>query len=190
MFYLSSELVEHSKKYCLLNYVQLHINTYGYEWDLHSLFIELIWDVLWHVPDVAHAVRHQVHGVILSLQHLLLLLQLHNVLPVGGVGCAGQAGVFVWAGAGVLCGGTWLNGIIFRMTQMFDINTSPRTWLATLSRFPLLWFVSLSFILLTSSLVDSMKPFLIANSAPSIRNLVGFFSTIFDIIVNNEWNRI
>lgn len=49
---------------------------------------------------------------------------------------------------------------------------------ASLSRFPLLWLVSLSFILLTSSLVDSMKPFLTASSAPSIRNFVGFFSTI------------
>ena len=78
--------------------------------------------MLRHVPDVAHAVRHQVHGVILSLQHLLLLLQLHDVLPVGGVSCAGQARVFVGAGAGVLCGGTWLNGIIIRMTQMLDIT--------------------------------------------------------------------
>ena len=66
--------------------------------------------MLRHVPDVAHAVRHQVHGVVLSLQDLLLLLQLHDVLPVGGVGGAGQAGVFVGASAGVLSGGAGLRG--------------------------------------------------------------------------------
>ena len=66
--------------------------------------------MLRHVPDVAHAVRHQVHGVVLSLQDLLLLLQLHDVLPVGGVSGAGQAGVFVGASAGVLSGRAGLRG--------------------------------------------------------------------------------
>ena len=64
--------------------------------------------MLGHVPDVAHAVCHQVHSVILSLQDLLLLLQLHDVLPVGGVSGAGEAGVLVGAGAGMLGGGAWL----------------------------------------------------------------------------------
>ena len=77
-------------------------------YNLHSLFIELIGDVLRHVPDVAHAVWHEVHGLVLSAEHLLLLLQLHYVLPVGGVCGAGQAGVLVRSGAGVLGGGTGL----------------------------------------------------------------------------------
>ena len=70
--------------------------------------------MLRHVPDIAHAIRHQVHGVILSLQDLLLLLQLHDVLPVGGVSGAGEAGVFVGASAGVLSGGAWLKGSSLR----------------------------------------------------------------------------
>ena len=45
---------------------------------LHCLFIKFVGNVMAHVPDVAHAVGHHLHRLVLSPHHLLLLLQVHN----------------------------------------------------------------------------------------------------------------
>ena len=45
---------------------------------LHSLFVKFVGNVVAHVPDVAHAVRHQVHRLVLPPHHLLLLLHVHD----------------------------------------------------------------------------------------------------------------
>ena len=45
---------------------------------LHCLFVKFIGNVMAHVPDVAHAVRHHLHCLVLPPHHLLLLLQVHN----------------------------------------------------------------------------------------------------------------
>ena len=50
MFYLGSELIQHS---VTVNYQNIFS---GSSTDLHSLLVQLIGDVLGHVPDVAHAV--------------------------------------------------------------------------------------------------------------------------------------
>ena len=45
---------------------------------LHCLFIKFVGNVMAHVSDVSHAVRHHVHRLVLPPHHLLLLLQVHN----------------------------------------------------------------------------------------------------------------
>ena len=45
---------------------------------LHCLFIKFVGNVMAHVPDVAHAVGHHLHRLVLPPHHLLLLLQVHN----------------------------------------------------------------------------------------------------------------
>ena len=57
---LSPKFIQHSVrvKYYQKMFLFLLLN-------LHCLFVQLVGDVLRHVPDVSHTIGHQVHGLVL-----------------------------------------------------------------------------------------------------------------------------
>ena len=78
----SAKLIQHSKEGYFQNYRKISHWNVMFESlivnFLHSLFVKFVGNVVAHVPDVAHAVRHQVHRLVLPPHHLLLLLHVHD----------------------------------------------------------------------------------------------------------------